>query len=221
MEVVFVKMAHAPSRQYYEAAYAKGQRVAPICWSSDSKTPDPEVKTPKASTCESCPMSVRGSGQGGKGTACRLTWRTAVVLPGDPNGDVMQLIVPSASCWGEPKDKKWPFKPYMQFLANNNVSAGRVITKMQFDTDSSAPKLLFSVAGAVPDTHLNTIRAQGKSQAAERAVKLTVYQNEATDEQGVEVAAPAGEEPKLREAPKKADASGADVSDVVKKWSKK
>jgi hypothetical protein len=221
MEIVFVKMAHTPNRQYYSEAYTKGQKISPMCWSNDSKVPDAEVKNPISSSCEKCPMSVKGSGQSGKGSACRISWRTAVVLPGDPNGDIMQLVIPGASCFGESKGNTRPFRPYIQYLANNNVSAGRLITKMEFDTDSSSPKLLFSAAGAVKEEDLAAIQLQGKSPAAERAVKLTVYQNESQDE--VAEAAPTVTEPKLREAPKKADATApaADVADVVKKWSKK
>lgn len=220
MEVVFVKMAHTPNRQYYAEAYTKGQKISPTCWSSDAKVPDAEVKNPISESCEKCPMSVKGSGQSGKGSACRISWRTAVVLPGDPNGDVMQLVIPGASCFGEPKGNTRPFRPYIQYLANNNVSAGRLITKMQFDTDSSAPKLLFSAVGAVGEEHIPAIQAQGKSAAAERAVKLTVYQNEAED---VAVAStPEVAEPKLREPAKKADpVPSGDVADAIKKWSKK
>ena len=221
MDVIFVKMAHTPSRQCYAEAYTKGQKVSPICWSSDAKKPDPEVKSPVASDCESCPYSVKGSGQGGKGSKCRISWRTAVVLPGDPTGDVMQLIIPGQSCWGETKDKKWPFKPYVQMVANHGISVGRVITKMQFDTDSSSPKLLFSVAGAVPDTDLTSVAAQAKSPGAERAVKLTVFQNESADDTSAQEGEVAVQEPKVRETVKKAEASGNDMADVVKKWSKK
>jgi len=52
MNVIFVKMAHHPSRTYYEGTYKEGEKSGPVCWSSDSKTPDAEVKTPKAKTCE-------------------------------------------------------------------------------------------------------------------------------------------------------------------------
>ena len=52
MNVIFVKMAHNPSRTYYSGAYKEGERIAPICWSSDSKTPDPEVKNPPSDKCD-------------------------------------------------------------------------------------------------------------------------------------------------------------------------
>jgi len=52
MNVIFVKMAHSASRTYYTGAYKEGEKTAPVCWSSDSKVPDPEVKTPQASSCD-------------------------------------------------------------------------------------------------------------------------------------------------------------------------
>ena len=223
MNVIFVKMAHAPSRTYYTGAYKEGEKIAPVCWSSDSKVPDPEVKNPQASNCDKCQWSVKGSGQGGSGTACRLSWRTAVVLPQDPGGDVMQLVLPATSCFGKEEAGKWPFRPYVQMLANNNISAGRVVTKMQFDTKSPVPKLLFSPSAVVPESDVETIQRQKETKSAENAVKLTVYQQD----EGEEVAAPVVgeaviEEPVIRETKKtEAAAPTGDVSDVIKKWSKK
>ena len=217
MNVIFVKMAHNASRTYYTGAYKEGEKVAPVCWSSDSKTPDPEVKTPQASSCDSCQWSVKGSGQGGSGAACRLSWRTAVVLPHDPAGDVMQLVLPATSCFGKEDSGKWPFRPYVQMLANNNISAGRVITKMQFDTKSPVPKLLFSPAAPVPEEDYETILRQKNAAAAEAAIKLTVYQTDETSSAEAE-----SSEPKLREVVKKPDAApSADAAEVVKKWAKK
>ena len=219
MNVIFVKMAHAPSRTYYTGAYKEGEKVAPVCWSSDSKTPDPEVKNPQASNCDKCQWSVKGSGQGGSGAACRLSWRTAVVLPQDPGGDVMQLVLPATSCFGKEESGKWPFRPYIQMLANNNISAGRVVTKMQFDTKSPVPKLLFSPAAVVPENDVETVQRQKETKSAENAVKLTVYQQDEGEE--TTVAAPVSAEPVVRETKKTEAAPAADVSDVIKKWSKK
>ena len=220
MNVIFVKMAHTASRTYYSGAYKEGEKIAPVCWSTDSKTPDPEVKNPQASACDKCQWSVKGSGQGGSGAACRLSWRTAVVLPQDPGGDVMQLVLPATSCFGKEESGKWPFRPYIQMLANNNISAGRVVTKMQFDTKSPVPKLLFSPVGVVPENDVEIVQRQKEAKAAENAVKLTVYQQ---DEGGEEVApaAPVADEPVVRETKKPEAAPAADVSDVIKKWSKK
>jgi len=223
MNVVFVRMAHTASRQYYSGAYKEGEKIAPVCWSSNSKTPDPEVKNPQAESCDQCPMSVRGSGQGGNGAACRLSWRTAVVLPNNPDGDVMQLVLPATSCFGKEEGGKWPFRPYIQKLADNEISAGRVVTRMQFDTKSPVPKLLFSPVGVVPESDIPTIAKQRESAAAENAIKLTVFQTDEPAAPGEIATGPAAlEEPKLRSSSKKSEAApSGDTADVIKKWSSK
>jgi hypothetical protein len=211
MNVIIVKMAHKASRMYYESGYQEGQKISPLCWSTDSETPDADVKTPVASKCNGCEMSVKGSGQGGLGSACRLSWRTAVVLPNDPSGDVMQLVLPATSTFGKEDNGRFPFRPYVQHLASHNVSAGRVITKMAFDTKSPTPKVLFSPAGAVPEADLETIARQSKSAAAEAAVKMNVFQTDESE----------GDEPQKRTVAKPAEVPEKDISDVVKKWTKK
>lgn len=220
MNVIFVKMAHDPSRAFYAEAYKEGEKVSPACWSSDSKKPDADVPNPQASTCESCHNSAKGSGTGGQGTSCRLSWRTAVVLPNDPQGDIMQLVIPATSAFGKEDNGRWPFKAYINMLAQNNVSAGRVVTKMQFDTKTKYAKVLFSPASAVDEGDYEIIKAQGKSAAAESAVKLTVYKQ---DGGAPALEAPAVEvpEPTKRESAPKAEKADGDVTDIVKKWSKK
>jgi len=218
MNVIFVKMAHNAARTYYSGTYKEGEKASPTCWSSDGKKPDDEVKTPQASACDGCKWSVKGSGQGGSGSACRLSWRTAVVLPNNPEGDVMQLVLPATSCFGKEESGKWPFRPYIQMLANNNISAGRVVTKMQFDTKSPVPKLLFSPVGAVSESDIDKIQKQKASPAAEAAVKMTVYQVDESEKTSEDVE----EAPKLREAPKKSEeVQTGTAADVVKKWAKK
>ncbi len=221
MNVIFVKMAHQPSRTLYTGGYKEGEKSAPTCWSNDSKTPDPEVKNPPASSCESCQFSVKGSGQGGTGTACRLSWRTAVVLPNDVKGDVMQLVLPATSVFGKEENGKWPFREYVKMLANHNISAGRVVTKMQFDTKSPVPRVLFSPVSGINPDDLDVLTDQSKTQAAENAIKLTVYQqDEGGKDAPVEVAAPVA--PKVRETKKAAaTAPAGDVADVIKEWTKK
>jgi hypothetical protein len=220
MNVIVVKMAHDASRTYYGTSYKKGVKTSPACWSNDSKVPDAEVKAPFAGSCSECPNSVKGSGMGGQGTACRLSWRLAVVLPSDPAGDVYQLVLPATSAFGKEEGGKWPFRPYIQMLANNNVSAGRVVTKMQFDINYPVPRLLFSPVNAVSTDTKDTIIQQGKSLAAENAVRLTVYKSDAPEE---EVAQPhAMTQPVKQESTKKASSVAPDdVSNIINKWSKK
>jgi hypothetical protein len=109
-------------------------------------------------------------------------------------------------------------------LTNNNISAGRVITKMQFDTKSPAPKLLFSPSAGVPSSDLPTVLEQSKSQPAEYAVKLSVF---IPKDEPLAIAAPAapvveGEAPEAEPVLRKADENAApDTADLVKRWAKK
>jgi hypothetical protein len=234
MNVIFVKMAHNASRMFYDKGYKEGEKVSPVCWSSDSNVPDADVKTPVASSCRDCANSVKGSGDNGTSTKCKLSWRTAIVLPNDPSGDVMQLVLPATSAFGKEDNGKWPFRPYIQHLASHNVSAGRVITRMAFDTKSPTPKVMFSPAGKVPDEDLQLIANQARGPVAEAAIKMNVYQGDNSG--GVEVAAPRNvrqnveesdapdevmAEPTKRESTKTVAPDEKNISDVVKKWSKK
>lgn len=229
MNVIIVKMAHNASRMYYDKGYKEGEKVSPACWSSNSNTPDEGVKNPPAPTCSACPYSVKGSGDNGLGTKCKLSWRTAVVLPNDPSGDVMQLVLPATSAFGKEDNGRFPFRPYIQHLASHNVSAGRIITRMAFDTKSPTPKVLFSPAGAVPAEDLPIIAQQAKSQAAENAIKLNVFQTDTPADTGEEFTPAQPEavvvaevaEPVKRESKATTGEASANVSDVVKKWAKK
>jgi hypothetical protein len=234
MNVVIVKMAHDPYRMYYGQAYKEGEKVSPLCWSSNNKIPDADVENPVAKACELCPNSVKGSAQGGTGAACRLHWRTAVVLPNDPGGDVMQLVLPATSAFGKEESGKWPFRPYVQMLANHNVSASRVVTRIQFDTKSPVPKLLFSPVSEVPVEDLPTVKEQSQSTSALNAIKLSVFKPDKKKPLEFDVAPPAAptavsepeahiEEPVLRKTDKAEAAVEAppEVASVLQKWAKK
>ena len=216
MEIIFVKMAHEYHRQYFTEAFKEGEAIAPVCWSSDCKTPDLDVENPQSPICSTCPQAVKGSAQQGPGAACRFSRRTAVVLPRDPAGDVMQLTLPATSIFGDEDNGKWPHTAYVRMLAANGISASRVITRMQFDTKSATPKLLFSPVGPVPQDMIDIIKRQGASAEAEEAIKLKVFKKKPEDE----AAAPA--QPVLRQVTADAKAEPEkDVPEIIKKWSKK
>jgi hypothetical protein len=128
----------------------------------------------------------------------------------------LEFVIPAASTFGKEENGRWPFKSYIGMLASNNVSKGRVVTKVQFDTKVQFPKVLFSPAGAVDPKDFDAVSQQGKSAAAEAAIKLSVYKKKSADDVEVEAA-----EPTLRESTKRSTATATDASDVIKKWSKK
>jgi len=141
------------------------------------------------------------------------------VLPNDPSGDIMQLVLPATSAFGKEENGKYPFRPYVQMLANHGVSAGRVVTKMQFDTKSPVPRVLFSPVSAINADDLDVLTAQSKKPAAELAIKLTVYQSD--EGEALTEVAPAAPAAQLVKQTKKAAPASADVADVLKEWTKK
>jgi hypothetical protein len=213
MDVIIVKMAHNASRSYYDQAFEAGKKVSPVCWSNDSTSPDPEVLTPQAKFCHACPNSVKGSGSEGRGSACKLSWRLAVVSADDPGGDVMQLVLPANSCFGKEEEGKWPFKAYIQMLVKNNVSAGKLVTKMQFDPNSGYDRILFSPVSGVEEQHKDTLVKQACSQAALSAIKLTVYQSNNTEQQPVKFEV-------FDDTNKDITTEDDSVADIVNKWKK-
>ena len=227
MDIIFVRMAHNPHRIFYASSYKEGEKVTPTCWSSDSRTPDKDVKEPQAPACNQCPHSIKGANPG-----CRLHWRTAVVLPSDPK-EVMQLVIPGKSCWGTEEAGRRPFQPYVRYLASNGISNNVVVTRMQFDTAVQHPRILFQATGAVSPDVIPVIEEVGQSTAAENYIKLSVYQPE--EEQlkieapqaapvQAEATAPVADvaEPVLRESTvAQPQAPKADVSSIINKWSVK
>ena len=140
-----------------------------------------------------------------------------MVLPQQLDGPVYQLVLPATSSFGEEDNGRWPFRPYVQMLASHNVSAGAVVTKMQFDTKAKVPRVLFSPAGAIDPADMDIIRRQGKTAAAENAIRLNVHQSDEGED---------SEPTKRRSAKREVEAEDAEVTDgtpqdLVKKWAKK
>ena len=174
LDVIIVKMSHTPTRTYYENPYQEGKIMSPACWSNDSKIPDEEVPIAQSKSCYQCTYSVKGSGKNGSGTACKLSWRIAVVLSNDISGDIIQLVLSSISSFGKESNGRYPFRPYIQMLANNNVNAGMVVTKLQFDNSTTIPKLLFSPVSAVSKDNLKIVKEKASNFEAEKAIRLKV-----------------------------------------------
>lgn len=172
MNIVIVRTAPNNNRSYYDPSvpYQRGQSSAPTCSSADGIKPDARVKTPQASSCASCPQNIAGSGNNGS-RACRYHRRLAVVLEGDLGGEVYQLTLPSTSIFGKGEGtKNLPLEAYARMLASNGVNIDDVVTTMEFDTDSSTPKLTFSVARFLEPHEMPTIAQQGERPEALGAI---------------------------------------------------
>jgi len=174
LNVIVVDQSAEVGRSYYAEAYDKdAQAKAPDCWSNDGRMPDESAPNKQASSCKSCPMNVVGSGARGKGKACRYRRHLAVMVEGDPSGEVYQLGVPGKSLFGEPVGNDFPYEAYCRYLKANGEGPDSVVTKVMYDTDADSLTLKFralrhltqeesdlvDVAAADPDTARYTLIA--------------------------------------------------------------
>jgi hypothetical protein len=181
MNVAIVSTAPANSRIFYDPSvpYVRGQASAPTCSSTDGVRPNPGTKSPQAASCATCPQNIAGSGNNDS-RACRYQRRLAVVLEGDMSGDVYQVILPATSIFGRGQGtQQLPLEAYARMLHGNRVGVDSVITKMEFDTDSSTPKLVFSPVRFLEENEQAIVDRQADTPEAEQAIGLNAYQTDA------------------------------------------
>ena len=197
LDVVIVNAAPKISRTYYAGSYEEGNTSAPNCWSADGETPDASIDTPQASNCASCPMNVKGSGQG-ESKACRFSQRLAVVLANDIQGDVMQLTLAATSIFGKEEGDKRPLQAYARYLAAQNINPETLVTRLRFDTKAAVPKLFFQPLRWLEDDEYAVAVEKGSSTLAKNAVTMSVSKK--TDAPQLE-----GVKPKAKAAPVEAE----------------
>ena len=231
MDIIFVKMAHTPCRTLYDSTYTPGKKAKIICWASDARTPDADVKNKQAPACNQCPHSIKGAAQ-----QCKLTWRTAVVTPAKPK-ELIQLILSPKSCFGDEVNGGRPFQTYIRYLAASGINNNAAVTKMYFDPAATYQKLLFAPSAPVPMELIPVLNELATSEEAQNYVKLSIYQekeeedmladpvvpNVAPAQPAPVQAAPQADvvsEPVLRETTiQQPQAPKADVSSIINKWS--
>lgn len=227
MNVVIVAAAPKKSRTFYAAAYKKGVVASPDCWSPDSELPDAKAKNPQSKKCADCPQNIKGSGQGDS-RACRFSQRLAVVLENDIAGDVYQLTLPATSIWSEGTNGKWALTTYAKMVASKGIPISSIVTEMRFDTDSATPKITFKAVRYLETDEFETAMDQGKTDAATRAITMTVAQADGVKEDAEEfetvaveetAPAPVVVEPVKRASKKEeAPAPKKDVSAILEEW---
>ena len=95
-----------------------------------------------------------------------------MVLADSIDGDVMQLTLPATSIFGKEEGDKRQLQAYVRYLTAMNppVSPEYIVTRMRFDTKSESPKLHFQPVRWLDETEYETIKEQGQTEDAKRAV---------------------------------------------------
>ena len=144
-----VVRANTKSRVFYAKAYAEGdsEGAKPDCFSNDSLAPAADSREPQAKKCDICPHAVWGTGNDGKGTACSVNTRLAVVDPETVEAanpvEPYLLRVPAGS--------RANFADIVKVAKNRGVPYNALAIKVAFDPTAPAPKLTFKLVGFVDD----------------------------------------------------------------------
>lgn len=187
---IIVAMLPNVSRTFYKAEFDPNAKATlPDCWSNLGDLPDPKAKNKQATSCATCPKNVVGSGKNGKGRACRYERRIALLLEGDPSGEVYQFKIPAASLFGDGHLHTHPFEGYAKYLVNNGFSPDYVVTNIAYDLESDTMKLKFTPGRPITQEELDLVQAAQADPETKQLVQLTVGEVDKAD-------APKAEAPK-------------------------
>jgi hypothetical protein len=174
LRVVVVDWNQVKERAYYEGNWT-GVSRQPDCWSPDGKKPHASVENPQGATCETCPMSFKGSKvlDGKQMIACG-TSRVLVVVP-EKNMEyaAMKLKLAVTSDWDAKDDEAvangwYAWKNYVDFLKANGLDhSGAVVTQMRF-ANVNFPKVQFKLARFLEEEEFDKVLARSKSEEVQK-----------------------------------------------------
>lgn len=174
LNVIIVDWLAEPSRKFYVGAYDKNAKATlPDCWSNDGIKPESSAKARQANTCMECPKNVKGSGSNGQGKACRYERRLAVLVAGDPSGDVYQITVPGGSLFSNNNGNLYGFEGYKKFLLANNAAPDTVVTSLIYDTETDTAKVWFKADRFLFPEEVALVDTVQDDPATDRYLKLT------------------------------------------------
>lgn len=163
------------SRTFYAGKYDPDAKpTLPDCWSNLGDKPEAAAGNPQASNCASCPKNVVGSGENGKGRACRFQRRVALLIEGDDSGDVYQFNVPAKSLFGKGSGNVHPFESYVKFLIANGESPDTVVTNIAYNLDAETMELQFTPMRGTTDAEHALVTEARNDPATRQMIVLTV-----------------------------------------------
>lgn len=172
---IIVGMLQKPSRTFYAGKYDPDAKpTLPDCWSNDGTVPDAKASNKQAPNCANCPQNIVGSGENGKGRACRYQRRVALLLEGDPSGDAYQFNIPAKSLFGKGTGNTHPFESYVRFLAANEESIDYVVTNIAYNLEAETMELQFTPVRPITDDEYALVLQAQADPETQRLIQLTV-----------------------------------------------
>ena len=177
LDVIIVDWLLEPSRKFYAGAYDKNAKGAlPDCWSNEGIVPEVGAKNPQSKSCMECRNNVKGSGTNGTGKLCRYERRIAVLVVGDPTGDVYQMAIPGASLFNETDGNGiYSFENYVKkFLKVNREAPDTVVTRIIYDRKAETFRVGFKGIRHLTPVESGLVDAAQDDPATDNYIRLTV-----------------------------------------------
>jgi hypothetical protein len=175
LDVIIVDFLRDVSRKYYVKAYDPDAKpTLPDCWSNLGDRPEAKASNKQASACKECPRNVDGSGPNGKSKACRYERRIAVLIAGDPSGEVYQMTIAATSLFGDGAGNEHPFESYKNFLRANGEAPDTVVTRVMYDLEADTPRLRFKALRHLTELEGGLVDAAQDDPQTQNYVQLTV-----------------------------------------------
>jgi hypothetical protein len=175
---IIVGMLPGVSRIYYREKYdPDSEPTLPNCWSNNADLPDSEAPDKQAPNCTECPQNIKGSGDNG-GRACRFQRRIAIMLAGDPLGEVYQFSIPAKSLFGKGVGNVHPFESYVKYLLLNREAPDTVVTQISYDLDAEGMELVFTPVRQLSDAEYALVTAAQERPETTLYTRITVAQTD-------------------------------------------
>jgi hypothetical protein len=172
---IIVAMLPKVSRTFYAGKYDPNAKpTLPDCWSNNGDVPEAKAPNRQSANCATCKNNIDGSGENGKGKACRFQRRVALLLEGDVSGDTYQFNIPAKSLFGKGNGITHPFESYVRFLAANDESVDYVVTNIAYNLDADTMELQFTPVRPITDAEYELVLAAQADPATQRLIQLTV-----------------------------------------------
>lgn len=134
-ELVGVIIDHHPTNSRWAGAY-DGSDEKPLCSSFDGKQ-GVETETGEICNCAECPYNVFGSGEDGKGKACKNSHRIYIVREGNPVPLVLTL---------PPTSIKYARDYFAKSIVLKGMRCYEALTKITLKKEKSADGIQYSRA---------------------------------------------------------------------------
>jgi hypothetical protein len=192
INVVIVGMTPNAGREYYADAYDPSNKTPkpPACWSLDGVTPHESIHVPQASSCKSCPNSIKGSDATGTSTSCKYRRQLSVLLAEDHSGEMWSLNLASQSMFGESTSNNKPFEAYVKNLVALGASPDQVVTQIHPTERKGSACVEFSALRPLKKTEYAVVTAVQETGEPKRNAYREGLVNVAKREQA-KLAAPA------------------------------